>query len=67
MAEYEPLAHQTHYGGWGSRRHPPDFDRCAESVFVASAGILRQCSFKAKFDPGPDGKPTACGKHRKKN
>ena len=65
MTDYEPLPYHLYYGGWGSRRHPPDFSKCAASVFVSSTGTLKQCSFRAKFDPGPDGNPTACGKHRK--
>lgn len=66
--EYQPLEYHERYGDWAGNPQgsPPKFDQCAALIFPSHTWIPRQCSFKAKFDPGPDGEPTACGKHRKK-
>ena len=55
---------------YGSARNnnvkPPDFTKCAAAVWDDRTWGDRQCGYKAKFDPDDQGKPTACGIHRKK-
>ena len=63
------MEYRERYGSWAGdeKGRCPDFTHCAKSVPAFRGSVrFKQCTAPAKYDPGEDGKPTACGRHRAK-